>query len=358
MPALEYSMGPTFSRLDNTLRSVAKFGDSVGCRDLIAAGARPDATDLDGMSALHVALHAGNSPPTSLVLIEYANPKHADWAGRTALHWAARYAPAHVIQKLIDSGWDPEATDGCGCTPLMSAASEMRVNPRMQLAKAIETLSRHSPIDAIDDTGSTALMMLAGASTKDSKSSMITDDDKTAIERGIQTLLDAGANPILVDPQGKTALSRACSTGDDSSVLLLLSTQAASMVDEDGLDPLMHACLRCEHPGHLGNDARQALIGLSDLSRRNDHGFSALSMACSGLQDRYGSNFHPKLKAVCLIMDLARATADPDDLSLCIEILSPTGKSPLHDELTSLHDLAALRKDTPRTHISSPTPRM
>lgn len=351
-------MASPFTRLDSLLRSAAQFGDPDACRELIAAGASPDATNLDGMSALHAALHAGESPKTCLALIEHADPKHVDWAGRTALHWAARYAPPQLIQALVDAGWDPSATDACGCTPLMSAASQMRSKPRMQLAHAIETLAPVCPIDARDDTGATALMMASESSSADRESSMPINEAQTATARGIQTILDAGSNPLLVDSAGRSALSLACSKGDDSSILQLLSRQAALLVDDDGLDPLMHACRREDH---LDSDARSALISQSDLLRRNDAGFSALSLACSCFADeqtRHGSRVNPKSKAANLILDLARASADPDDLSLCIEILSPTGKSPLHDELSSLHDLAILRQDTPKAGTSTSTPKM
>ena len=155
--------------------SVLAGDHSTGClRSLLRAGAKPNARDSRGTTALHAAA-ALNLPHTASLLLEYgASPRlrgargvrplqlagagnaaetaqvllsagaevdATDARGRTASHAAAANDASEVLELLHESGADLEAHDRKGWTPLHHAVRACRCTaPRCGRTRALQYL--------------------------------------------------------------------------------------------------------------------------------------------------------------------------------------------------------------------------
>lgn len=90
------------------------------CELLVQAGARADALDKSGETALMRACKFGNFGAAE-ALCGVCDAGHAAADGRTALHWAAMAGSPRCAQLLLSRGADPCAEDGQGLTPAMAA---------------------------------------------------------------------------------------------------------------------------------------------------------------------------------------------------------------------------------------------
>lgn len=108
-----------------------------------------------------------------------------DHQGHTALMMATRYDQGNIIKILLENGANPNATDGDGWTPLMFACVGDAE------AETIHMLSESgADLNLKNKDGRTALMETA-------------DRGYIAV---VQALLECGANPLVRDNQGRTAL--------------------------------------------------------------------------------------------------------------------------------------------------------
>lgn len=81
-----------------------------------------DAHDDKGMTPLIIAIHRGGIPLTEAFLMAGANPDATDLEGRSAMHHAALYGDIELVSLLEDAGGDIGAPDGSG----LSARSILR----------------------------------------------------------------------------------------------------------------------------------------------------------------------------------------------------------------------------------------
>ncbi|KAM7380197.1 hypothetical protein PAMP_003510 [Pampus punctatissimus] len=197
-------------------------GDSRGRTVIHLAAARGHASWLSEL------LSIACSEPPSL-------PPLRDHSGYTPLHWACYYGYDGCVEVLLEqkgcrcidgnpftplhcavvNDHEPCATllleamgsDIAGCkdakdrTPLHAAAFSGHVDCVQLL------LSHDAPVDAVDQSGRTALMMAA---------------EKGRVEALEVLLTSASANLSLIDKDGNTALHLACSNGKEDCVLLIL----------------------------------------------------------------------------------------------------------------------------------------
>lgn len=146
----------------------------------------------------------------------------------TEMHAAANNADAKTIEDLLDKGEDLDARSIYGESALHRAVRTGSVDTVQVL------LDGGAPVHGRDAFGKTPLMVVCG--TKQGKY-------KPAHLATVVKLMENGADPLMTDHKGRTALSKAACNGHVSIVLLLLRIEGASVevTDEFGRTPLMEA---------------------------------------------------------------------------------------------------------------------
>jgi uncharacterized protein len=187
----------------------AAYKDDVEMAEtLLYAGAKAAATlRINGMTPLFFASQNGNAKMTELLLKAGSDPNAALRTGATPLMYAARAGNAATIKVLLDGGAKPNAKEtGRAETPLMFAAAANR-------AEAIKVLMQHGA-----DSRATTKVIDIAARTAAARAS-----------RGVQGARGGGMDerPPEVDTMGgMTALLFAARQGHVESVLALLDSGA------------------------------------------------------------------------------------------------------------------------------------
>jgi uncharacterized protein len=158
-------------------------GDLSAVRALIDKKVDVNAPRIDGMTALHAAVHADRLDIADALLRAGAKATAADRYGVTPLYLAAVNGNADVIRRLLDAGVDPNAADPGGETALMTAA-------RTGSAAALRALlERGATVDAKEpEFGQTALMIAVRENN----------------DAAVQILLEAGASANAQTRKGPT----------------------------------------------------------------------------------------------------------------------------------------------------------
>eukprot|EP00741_Cyanophora_paradoxa_P016187 tig00000042_g15627.t1 len=223
---------PEGSRLDVPRLVVPAFFKALGYgwrgvppffRDAAAVLARQGAPCAEGATALH-ALASGvltTAEVRQLIaewgLESFVNVPLRSGSRRTPLHLAVAHAPS-VVGTLLELGADPFRRDAEGATALHVACAELIAEWGLEsfVNVPLRSGSRRTPLH------------LAAAHAPGL----------------VQVLLDIGANPILQDAAGATALHTACESGCVETVEALLDAAARkgldllSVRDEAGRSPL------------------------------------------------------------------------------------------------------------------------
>ena len=105
-----------------SLIDAVKVGDGQAVRALLKQRPDVNASEADGMTALHWAVRANDMETVQLLLRSGANSKAANRYGVTPLSLAAMNGEASMIEALIKAGADPNAALADGETVLMTAA--------------------------------------------------------------------------------------------------------------------------------------------------------------------------------------------------------------------------------------------
>lgn len=154
------------------------------------AGADPNARNEIGTTPLHqAALFSGNVEIITALLNAGADPNARREDGMTPLHWAAAasWDPA-VVDEFLYSDADPNAQNEGGELPIHLAA-RWNENPTV-----MERLAWYLNFDTPNERGMTSLHVAAQS------------NKNPAV---IEELLNAGANPKLVDKDGNSPLDYA-----------------------------------------------------------------------------------------------------------------------------------------------------
>jgi ankyrin repeat protein len=104
------------------LASAAKQGDVAAVRELLRKKADVNATEADGSTALHWAVHKDSLTIVDLLIKAGANVKAATQYGVTPLSLACVNGNVDVVLRLLNAGADANAARAGGETPLMTAA--------------------------------------------------------------------------------------------------------------------------------------------------------------------------------------------------------------------------------------------
>ena len=239
--------------------------------DLLAAGAKIEQTDPNGITPLLIAI-TNNHPDVARALIEKgANVKVVDWWGRTPL-WAAietrnmdvdnasfvnsidRAPFLDLIQLLLEKGADPNVrmkevppirraflrvtgslawVDFTGQTPFLTAALAGDVS-------VMKLLLKHGADPKIPTfEGTTALMAAAGINWVYDQTY---DEGQPALLEAVKLCYDLGLDVNAVNSMGLTAVHGAANRGSDEIIRFLASKGAKLDVkDKEGRSPMVWA---------------------------------------------------------------------------------------------------------------------
>ena len=174
-----------------------KQDDAPKIRQLLQRGFDPNTIDAKGQTGLYLALQEP-SQKVAQVLAEWpkTNVNLLNSAGESVLMIAALKGNEGAVGSLLRRGADVNKT---GWTPLHYAATSGQLTILTQL------LENHAYIDAESPNGSTPLMMAAMYGTP----------------QAVKLLIDAGADPLLKNQQGITAIDFARRANRTESIELL-----------------------------------------------------------------------------------------------------------------------------------------
>ncbi|CAB1106640.1 unnamed protein product [Ectocarpus sp. CCAP 1310/34] len=178
---------PLMGMMMTPLTAAAYTNNERIVRALIQAGASVDGGSNTGHTPLHCCAMEGQEGMMKELLDAGANPTLTTVEGNTALHTAAQWGNARepVLKMLISAGAEIDARCTKGYTPLKLAAWKGTV-------EAVKTLlEAGADVLANDYTGHN---ILSGA---------YHNNNDAKIDKIIQLLLDAGADPDTTDPDGQ-----------------------------------------------------------------------------------------------------------------------------------------------------------
>lgn len=188
-------------------------GKPEAAKALLAAGAKVDARDAKGATALHLTSGAWTpSAETVKILIEAkADVRARDEKGSTPLHEAIKQRKLDIVTVLLAAGAEVEAKDQRGNTPL--------------------SLAEEAGPDFV------ALLKTAGAK----------EDGRPALQKAVEakdlkqvkSLLQGGADPKAKGPASTTTTHAAAAIGEKEILAeLILAGAAVDELNEVGLRPL------------------------------------------------------------------------------------------------------------------------
>jgi uncharacterized protein len=178
--------GPRSARADTTLADAAERMDRAQVRTLLKARVAVDAAQVDGMTALHWAVHHDDAPMVEQLLRAGASPQSTNRYGVTPLSLACTNGNAALVQRLLAAGADPNLALPGGETPLMTAARTG------SLAAVNALLARGAAVEASDEArGQTALMWAAAEGHADIAQALV------ASGADVRRRLASGFTPLL-----------------------------------------------------------------------------------------------------------------------------------------------------------------
>lgn len=158
-------------------------GDDALARELVAAGANPNAEDDQGEPLLQWAMKRGDRGAFRLLLALGADPARGNRDGRTALHLASMGKSREWLEALLEHGMSPDTPNTVtGATPLYDA---LRADSEENIGVLLRAGAR---LDVADRNGTTPLHQAALVK------------DAGAVLR----FLEAGADPRATDRTGAT----------------------------------------------------------------------------------------------------------------------------------------------------------
>jgi ankyrin repeat protein len=245
---------------------------------VLRAGARLDASDRDGQTALHVAALVGAMPShsvraTRMLLDEGANPNLQDDDGRSALHCAVSTISVKTVDLLLAKGASVGLRDREGSTALHRAVAVFGDMAEHEINDA----------DGVQQHNVSALLQ-RGADPNDKNGEGNTALALAVAQRGyplpaIERLLAAGADPAapLAHFDDKPSCTHlAISVRPELAEILLRSKPSlANVPNEKGVTPLALAAFK----GHTALIAVLLELGADVTTKVGAKGVTALELA-------------------------------------------------------------------------------
>ncbi|MGH8211698.1 MAG: ankyrin repeat domain-containing protein, partial [Rhodanobacteraceae bacterium] len=186
-----------------TLRACGA-GHVDAAQRLIDAGANVELPAESGATPLSAAISARREGVVALLLERGAKPNRRLPNDATPLMVAAALGFPEIVEALLAHGAEANLADASGHTALHAAARfcfESRDSLRCKRLLDALLQAPNVQVDAADQHGASALLLLVGAQSKPGN-----DADGTHLGALLPALLDAGADPDHADARGVTAL--------------------------------------------------------------------------------------------------------------------------------------------------------
>jgi uncharacterized protein len=256
------------------LADAAERSDTAAIRASLADMADVNASQPDGMTALHWAAYHDDAEMVKLLLAAGADVKTANRYGVAPLSLACTNGNAKIVEALLAAGADPNTKLPGGETALMTAARTGRLAP----VKAL--LARGADVNARERKGQTALMWAAAEGNLEV----------------VDGLLHAGADFRTSLPSGFTPFFFAVRESRPQVVFRLI---------EAGAD--VNETLRPERSGPPRGKATNALL----LAVENGHFELAVALMKAGADPNARPAGYTALHAMTWVRKPIRGDGDP-----------------------------------------------
>ncbi|KAL8822146.1 MAG: hypothetical protein Q9191_007112 [Dirinaria sp. TL-2023a] len=191
---------------DTALHDAVRNAHEGASRLLLEAGADPDTKNsLDGHTSLHYAAKHGDQMIVDLLLSHRADPTLQNFFGKSPIHMAALRGYADCTQLMLDA--------------VSKSSSPQRVEALVEEEGIIvKALVGYAQLNDVDAQGRSALMLACEGTLKH-----------------VVWLLEHGADPTILDAQGRTCLHHAAAAGYSKTVTrFLYEGLDPSLADKDG----------------------------------------------------------------------------------------------------------------------------
>lgn len=202
--ALGFDLNTRDERGASALLRACGAGHTDAAQRLIDAGADIELAAESGATPLSAAISARRDAVVNLLLERGARPNRLLPNDATALMVAAALGFPEIVEALLSHGADANLADASGHTALHAAARFcFDSRDSLRCSRLLDALlkSPNLHVDAADQHGASALLLLMGAQSKPGN-----EADGTHLGALLPALLDAGADPDHADARGVTAL--------------------------------------------------------------------------------------------------------------------------------------------------------
>jgi ankyrin repeat protein len=201
-------LGPSHAQQANEnerdMIASAERGELVVVRKILAGGARIDARDQRGRTALLAATQRNKVEVARFLIQEGADVNAKDFIQDSPFLYAGAEGRVEILKLTLAAGADLKDTNRYRGTALIPAAHHGHVEAvRLLLATAIDK-------DHVNNLGWTALL-----------EAVILGDGGAAHTEIVRLLVEAGANPGIADRDGMTPLAHAKRAGFSGMVRIL-----------------------------------------------------------------------------------------------------------------------------------------
>jgi ankyrin repeat protein len=212
------------------LMAAVTYGRMPAMRALLAAGADVNIADNEGKTPLHRAAEGSGYMPNNAPFVQFLLEKGAkidaqDKQGRSALLLASTEGKTDAVSLLLDQKADPNQKDNNGASPLQMAVTYGKTD----VVKIL--LSKGALVNSTDSSSNTPLMIAAEGNAYLPNNGPL-----------VELLLQSGAKVEPQDSRGRTAFYRAAEDGKEDAMRLLLDRKAElNGKANDGTTPLIAA---------------------------------------------------------------------------------------------------------------------
>jgi len=258
---------------DGALIAAAQAQDHATAVSLIAKGADVKARSADGTTALHWAAHYGDADLVDRLIRAGADPAARNDYGSTPLQEAAVSAFTPVIERLLKAGVNVDSPTSEGQTALMVVARTGNV-------EAAKLLLKHgAKVNAIESWGGQSALMWAAAQKQPQMMQLLIDhgaqvNARSAV-RDWQRRVTAEGRPKIMNHGGFTPLLYAAREGCVECAKVLIKAHAdINLADPDETTPLVLALLNMRF-----NMAAYLISAGADVNKWDFFGQSPLYVA-------------------------------------------------------------------------------